>query len=119
MAAAVAETRARLRLCLCTLAFTRVAALGMQPPSEPSSLTSVCSVTRQKVLTTGKAVFEVEFALLHQQREMNFLKAKMCEVKAEMGEAKAEMKAEVGEVKAEMGEITRMLRLLVKDSAQV
>ena len=60
----------------------------MQLPSEPSSLTSVCAVTRKKQLTTGKAVFDVEFALLHQQREMNFLKA-------------------------EMGEVTRMLRLLV------
>jgi hypothetical protein len=58
-------------------------------------------VTRAKVLRTGKAVFDVEFALLHQQREMNFLKAEM------------------GEVKAEVGEVTRMLRLLVKDAAQV
>ena len=66
----------------------------MQLPSKPSSLTSVCAVTRQKQLTTGKAVFDVEFALLHQQREMNFLKA-------------------------EMGEVTRMLHLLVKNSAQV
>ena len=49
----------------------------MQLPSEPSSLTSVCAATRQKQLRTGKAVFDVEFALLHQQREMNFLKARM------------------------------------------
>jgi len=34
-------------------------------------------VTRQKQLTTGKAVFDVEFVLLHQQREMNSLKARM------------------------------------------
>ena len=31
-------------------------------------------MTREKQLTTGKAVFDVEFALLHQQREMNLLK---------------------------------------------
>ena len=60
------------------------------------------------MLRTGKALFDVEFVLLHQQREMNFLKAEMGEVKAE-----------VGEVKADVGEITRMLRLLVKDAAQV
>ena len=46
-------------------------------PSGPSSLTRVFSLTRKKELTTGKAVFDVEFVLLHQQREMNFLKARM------------------------------------------
>jgi len=34
-------------------------------------------VTRQKQLTTGKAVFDVEFVLLHQQREMDSLKKQM------------------------------------------
>ena len=34
-------------------------------------------MTREKQLTTGKAVFDVEFVLLHQQREMNSLKTRM------------------------------------------
>ena len=34
-------------------------------------------MTREKQLTTGKAVFDVEFALLHQQREMSSLKTRM------------------------------------------
>jgi hypothetical protein len=72
-------------------------------------------VAREKQLTTGKAVFEVEFALLHQQREMNSLKAGMGEVKAEMGEVTRMLV----EQRAETGEVTRMLRLLLKDSAQV
>jgi len=68
-------------------------------------LTPVCAGTRQKQLTTGKAVFDVEFALLHQQREMNSLKE--------------HQQREMNFLKAEMGEVTRMLHLLVKDSAQV
>ena len=46
-------------------------------------------------------MFDLEFTMLHQQREVDILRAG------------------VSVLQSEMGEVTRMLRLLVKDSVQV
>ena len=83
----------------------------------------MCAVTRQKQVTTGKAVFEVEFALLHQQREMNILKEHQQRdtniLKAEMGEVTRMLGEQRAEQRAATGEVTRMLRLLFNNSAKV
>ena len=73
-------------------------------------------MTRKKRQNTGKAVFDMEFAMLHQQREVDILRAGVDNLRAGMGEQRTEL-----------GEVTRMLReqhslivrLLAKDSAQV
>ena len=79
-------------------------------------MTWLCSVSRQKRLKTGKAVFDMEFAMLHQQREVGILRAGVDNLRAEMGEQRTEL-----------GEVTRMMReqhsliarLLARDFPQV
>jgi hypothetical protein len=69
-------------------------------------------VTRRKQLRTGKPVFDVEFVLLHQQREMAIQKQGMKELKEQIDLQGKKMDTQSEMMEEKMDKVMSMLERL-------